>query len=265
MGSHDTPSDLDETRPSVQATWTTPIPDSLIFCPEATPQAVRVYAALKSFKRGSFPSLAWLGDRLGADIATIRRAIQLLDRLGYVTVEARFRADGGQTSNLYHLHDAPLDTTRTPPRRRASRRGIHATPPLSPARPQDFDLQEDLIQENQSQNTSRDLALRSLPTRPDAFDDFWAAYPRKVGKPAARQAFTRALRTGGTLDAMAAGLNAWTAYWTERDEPEYVPHPSTWLNQRRWEDRPPAPRRAPGNAGLELVLARRAAANGGLA
>jgi uncharacterized protein YdaU (DUF1376 family) len=65
------------------------------------------------------------------------------------------------------------------------------------------------------------------------FDDFWAAYPRKVGKDAARKAFASALKRASVAD-IAAGLNA--ARWPS--ERQFIPHPATWLNAGRWQDDP---------------------------
>lgn len=70
------------------------------------------------------------------------------------------------------------------------------------------------------------------------FDRFWAAYPRRVGKGKARKAFEKAIKTT-TLAAMLDAL-AWQRnqpQWV-KDGGEYVPHPTTWLNQERWADEP---------------------------
>ena len=73
-----------------------------------------------------------------------------------------------------------------------------------------------------------------------AFKAFWSQYPRKVGKPAAERAWrAHVIRGGVQPDNVLTGLDAWCAYWTARDEPQFVPHPSTWLNQHRWDDEPP--------------------------
>lgn len=91
------------------------------------------------------------------------------------------------------------------------------------------------------------------------FDGFWGAYPRKVGKQAARKAY-RAARKVASLDAIAAGLRAQLPDLRTRDL-HLVPHPSTWLNQRRWEDDPRAaaqPRGGPRNYDLERMQARAA-------
>ena len=69
-----------------------------------------------------------------------------------------------------------------------------------------------------------------------AFRDFWAAYPRKVGRGAAEKAFAAAIAKGASVADIAAGLNrqSWPV------EPRFVPHPATWLNQARWQDDPAA-------------------------
>lgn len=73
----------------------------------------------------------------------------------------------------------------------------------------------------------------------ELFERFWRAYPRKVGKPAARRAFMAMCKANVDLRVVSAGLHAWMAYWAERGQPDYIPHPSTWLNQHRWNDSPP--------------------------
>lgn len=75
---------------------------------------------------------------------------------------------------------------------------------------------------------------------PSAFDMFWDAYPRKVGKPKAESAFRKVNPSGPVLEAMLVAIvtQKRSAQWT-RDGGEFIPHPATWLNQRRWEDEIP--------------------------
>lgn len=96
-------------------------------------------------------------------------------------------------------------------------------------------------------------------TRAWFLDAFWPIYPLKTARHAAllsaakipaeeREAVVAALRDQLTWPAdLTCGLNP------KRDK---LPHASTWLNQRRWEDeRPPArvdPRRQPGGGGGSL-------------
>lgn len=79
--------------------------------------------------------------------------------------------------------------------------------------------------------------LRSVPTPAELdaeFARFWSLYPRRTGKKAARTAYGRARRTA-TVQAIATGLRAQLPSMAATD-PAYLPHPTTWLNQGRWED-----------------------------
>lgn len=67
---------------------------------------------------------------------------------------------------------------------------------------------------------------------PDAFDQFWTIYPRKVAKGAARRAFASACRRASPSVIIAA----LQAYPFDLSRPKFIPHPATWLNGDRWED-----------------------------
>jgi hypothetical protein len=71
-----------------------------------------------------------------------------------------------------------------------------------------------------------------------AFDHFWAAYPRKVGKDAALRVWTRLGPGNDLLTAILGALEWQRAGWTE---PQFIPHPRTWLHQGRWKDEQSAP------------------------
>ena len=72
---------------------------------------------------------------------------------------------------------------------------------------------------------------------PPGFDRFWQAYPRKTAKPQAAKAFARLRPDEPLLLRMLAALalQRQSAQW-QRDAGQFIPHPSTWLNGRRWED-----------------------------
>ncbi len=105
------------------------------------------------------------------------------------------------------------------------------------------------------------------PSAPDGFEDFWNAYPRKVGKLAALKAFAKQKPpTAQTLRAIKtqSASEAW-----RKDGGQFIPHPSTWLNEGRWQDEGvslPAPPVSQSSGWLEkeaehrrLVAAERAA------
>lgn len=80
-------------------------------------------------------------------------------------------------------------------------------------------------------------APNSNPPPLAGFAEFWIAYPRKTGKPAAERAW-RAQRLGAA--AVRELLDAIEEHRRSRQwaDPQFIPHPATWLNQRRWEDHP---------------------------
>lgn len=67
------------------------------------------------------------------------------------------------------------------------------------------------------------------------FEQFWAAYPRKVSKAAARKAFVRVMSKSGA-PSLADLLAAVARYASSVTELRFVAHPTTWLNGERWHD-----------------------------
>lgn len=88
---------------------------------------------------------------------------------------------------------------------------------------------------NESENESES---EPKSAREEAFDVFWAAYPRKVGKGAARKAFAKLPAAVFPLLVPAVEAQKQCAQW-RKNGGEYIPNPATWLNQERWEDKLP--------------------------
>ena len=78
---------------------------------------------------------------------------------------------------------------------------------------------------------------------PEGFEAFWAAYPRRVSKQAALKAW-RSLGLGAdTQEDILADLRRRRRGAWQDTAPRFIPHPSTYLNGRRWEDEDEAPPR----------------------
>jgi hypothetical protein len=74
----------------------------------------------------------------------------------------------------------------------------------------------------------------------DTFDQFWSAYPKKKDKAGALKIWQRLQPSSETVTAILAALD-WQRQqpdW-QKDAGRFIPHPSTWLNGRRWEDENP--------------------------
>lgn len=76
-------------------------------------------------------------------------------------------------------------------------------------------------------------------TNEAGFESFWRAYPRRVGKGAAKKVWGRLNVSAQLQDAMMQALT-WQCQrlqW-QRDGGQFIPHPATWLRQERWLDEP---------------------------
>lgn len=96
-------------------------------------------------------------------------------------------------------------------------------------------------------NSKSPSSLRSsgdAPARME-FNDFWARYPNKVGKPEALKAWLKA-RHKASLETILHGLDA---YVHKTDDRAWC-NPSTWLNQERWNDQPATVNRSTGPPGF---------------
>jgi hypothetical protein len=71
----------------------------------------------------------------------------------------------------------------------------------------------------------------------EEFRVWYEAFPRHVGVGKAEEAYIR-VREGGVSaeDLLAGAVRAAAYYAAEGTEQQYIPHPTTWLNQERWLD-----------------------------
>jgi hypothetical protein len=71
----------------------------------------------------------------------------------------------------------------------------------------------------------------------ERFSRFWEEYPRKTGKGDAEKVFMKLKPSEELVARMinAVKLQKLTRDWIKEDG-QYIPHPKTWLNGKRWED-----------------------------
>ncbi len=156
-----------------------------------------------------FPSLKKLADECEMDKSTIVRHLKALEEAGLIQRQVRTRANGSQTSTSYLLHLTPVAKRDSPCSKTQQ-------PPVAKCDP------HNLVINNLVNLTSY------------TFDDAWSAYPRKVGKGAARKAWEKA-QAKVAPDVLSANLAEYVDSLAGAD-PRYIPHLSTWLNGERWDD-----------------------------
>ena len=86
-----------------------------------------------------------------------------------------------------------------------------------------------------SRNTKEERKVKDIYS--DNFLKFYTAYPRKTAKASAWKVWKKQNGNIPPVDDLILKINEQmkTENWT-KDEGKYIPHPATWLNQKRWED-----------------------------
>lgn len=84
----------------------------------------------------------------------------------------------------------------------------------------------------------------------DRFDIFWKQYPRKVAKPNALKSWLKIKPDDVVLKKMLDAINH---QQLPSKEIQFVPHPATWLNAKRWEDEITAPTTNVMNMGRRIL------------
>jgi len=95
--------------------------------------------------------------------------------------------------------------------------------------------QDDVEKDEVEECTTGTTEAPKLPYT-NEFEEFWSAYPKKIGKGAAWRAWSKAKARPAIRDILIAVIQqAESEQWT-KDGGQFIPHPSTWINQARWLD-----------------------------
>ena len=145
-------------------------------------------------------------------------------------------------------HDAspagPLDAPTHPPAPSPATPSHTVAPATSPELPGTLPLspQEGIGGEGSSKEQIPPRAVRAVPDEPeppDRFAEFYAVFPRKVGRAEALKAWVKAVKR--TKDPQriidAAARYAAECRRTGRAA-EHTKHPASWLNAERYDDQP---------------------------
>ena len=83
----------------------------------------------------------------------------------------------------------------------------------------------------------KSINTKTTPISPRGFEEFWEAYPKKVGK---GEAVKKWAKLKPPLEKVLSTLEWQKAsdQWS-KDNGQFIPNPTTWINQCRWEDEKP--------------------------
>jgi hypothetical protein len=94
----------------------------------------------------------------------------------------------------------------------------------------------EIEKEREKETDTKKLISSKKPrlTSSAEFDKFWVVYPRKVNKGLAMKAWEKAASKAAPALIIAA-VEAWKVS-KDFPDPDFIPHPSSWLNGERWSD-----------------------------
>jgi len=176
-----------------------------------------------------WPSQDVIAHKASVSVRNLRRLLNDLESRGLIRIDARRRQDGYKAANGYQLSPANLSGKPADEHISPDTTGHSHRPTVSD--------QEPSVEPPKSVNAQarpRDTQAKT------EWEEFWKIYPRKVAKDAAHRAWLSAIRREDP-HIILMGLDRLLPSLMKR-EPQYVPHPATWLNGGSWNDDPdPAP------------------------
>ena len=156
---------------------------------------------------GCFPSIKRLAADCEMSVRSVQNHLQALEDAGHVSRKHRFRDDGSATSSEYILHGVVQNLQGGGAKSAGG--VVQNLPTINP------------------------VSINPV-TLTNTFDAAWSAYPRKIGKAAARKAWEKATEKVSP-DVLSDKLAEYVDSLAGTD-PRYTPHLSTWLNGERWQD-----------------------------
>lgn len=198
--------------------------------------------------RSCFPGIENLAHKARLSERQVKRAIGELVGLGMIDVK---RNASPFKTNLYTVNTIqswPRSDILSPANGGvevtfdASRCDTHVTSDVTPMSPKPSVTSEEPLDLFGSVEPHRDACVKVGKVEPasskqkadEKFDRFWAAYPKKIGKPHARKNFAKAIAAGADPEAIIAAAVLYAD--TEAVKRGFVKHPQGWLTDERWND-----------------------------
>lgn len=155
---------------------------------------------------------------------TVSDWISMLNKKGYISVEL-IRSENTKAIEKRIIRINPLLAN------------IDLVPVKSPIGYRQKSL-EGIGKKTEDNNTSiNNTSINIKEINKERFELFWKEYPRKVNKFKTEEWFNKNSLTDEQFDLIITKLKKYkdTTDW-KKDNGKYIPYPTTWLNQKRWED-----------------------------
>lgn len=190
-----------------------------------------------TIKRGqvvtSYPKLS---EALGITEAQARTAISKLKETGEITVNAtsKFSVITIINYDKYQRTDRQ-NNSQMSAKEQSNNRQIADKKQTDNSQITAIEQYKQINKENKKNNTP--LSPKGAEEIDSGFEKFWQAYPRRVAKTRAENAWKKLKPNKELIDRILDALEKFkkTSQWL-KDNGDYIPYPATWLNGRRWEE-----------------------------
>jgi len=176
-----------------------------------------------------WPSQALLAERTGLGIATIRRALRALEDGGIIETTHRVGPKGKSTNLVNVYPDFHAESSGNAIALSGRNPGEVAPAGSATYRPQ-----------RAMESIKEPIKKKEPPIVPQGddakFEEFWKTFPgkRKPSRATALKAFKGAIEKDGvTADYLIDRMRKGHGFLSTDDK--YLPSPTVWLNQKRWE------------------------------
>jgi len=220
------------------------IPRQAIRDPRITPNAFRLLAYLMSHQDGYDLSYGQIERETGMGRFAINGGIAVLEGLGWLETKPTKLPNGQFGVKAFYVMNPHTSTSV----------GNSTAVDSAPEQPTD----------NKNKNKDNKTKENNYPQDKleEAFNNFWAVYPRKVDKLAGMKAFEKA--TGKVSPQVLIDSARRLANDPYLPPKQFIPYPASWLNAGGWENEPypereltPAEKEAKKKADDEARYARR--------
>lgn len=173
----------------------------------------------------------YIADRIGLSRKSIQKLMQELAEKDLIRRDTRKTSKGTYRRIYLTWRKAPVPSERgagTPAER-------HPIPPDSDTPSSDERHQVPPV-DGTKREIDKDKSEKEMNTLA-GFEKFWQTYPKKIAKQAARAKWMKLAPAPDLAEKILKAVEAakQTRQW-KKENGDFIPHPTTYLNQERWND-----------------------------
>ena len=213
------------------------IPRHIMRNKELSLQAKAIYSYLISFAGSgntAFPTIKLMLSELGIARATFYKYRDELVEKGALEITQERDSKGLFRKNIYYLKNRinpPCAKIHTPCAKSSASDKIDAN------NNKVFNSNNNTLKEKNIKKTKETKKPKNDTKQfEERFNEFWEQYPRKVSKTKAKEYFIKNKVSQELLEIILTGLEKYKKHEWYGKEQTFIPHPTTWLNQKRWLD-----------------------------